>query len=104
MTELNKNSYAVYIIHVIVIGLIALIFLHIPLPPIVKFLLVAILSFILSNLMVSIFRTPFQYILSQQIVKVAIPVAALLLSTLVYSQVISKEEELRHTKLLESQS
>lgn len=52
MDHLNKNSYAVYIIHVIVLGVIALAMLPIPIPPLVKYLLLTVLTFGASNLLV----------------------------------------------------
>lgn len=54
MDLLNRNSYAVYIIHVIVLGLLALLIMPVALPAFVKFLLLAVLTFIVSNLLVSI--------------------------------------------------
>ncbi len=56
MTELNKNSYFVYIIHVIVMGVIALTMLNTAIPSLVKFLLLTISTFVVSNLIVSCYR------------------------------------------------
>ena len=50
--EMNRNSYYVYIIHVIVIGIFALGLLHIELPAFVKFIVLIILSFIGSHAIV----------------------------------------------------
>lgn len=55
MEALNRNSYAVYIIHVIVLGLLALLMVPVALPAFVKFLLLAVLTFVASNLLVSIY-------------------------------------------------
>jgi len=55
-TELNKNSYYVYIIHMIVIGLIALILVPMVIPTILKYFILIIFTFIVSNLLVSITR------------------------------------------------
>ncbi|MBT3299125.1 MAG: acyltransferase [Candidatus Marinimicrobia bacterium] len=52
MTEMNRNSYYVYIIHVIVIGIFALGLLHVTLPVFVKFIILSILSFIGSHAIV----------------------------------------------------
>ena len=52
MSLLNKNSYSVYIIHVIVLGLIALALLNIPIPAFAKYLILAILTFVASNILV----------------------------------------------------
>jgi peptidoglycan/LPS O-acetylase OafA/YrhL len=52
MNLLNKNSYSVYIIHVIVLGVIALLFQNISLPAFAKYLILTVLTFIVSNLLI----------------------------------------------------
>jgi fucose 4-O-acetylase-like acetyltransferase len=54
--ELSSNSYYVYIIHVIVLGAIALALLNTPLPALVKYLTLAVSTFVASNLTVSLSR------------------------------------------------
>jgi len=54
--ELNKNSYFVYIVHVIVMGSIALTMLNTGIPSLVKFLLLTVSTFVASNLIVSCYR------------------------------------------------
>ena len=49
MRELNNNSYQVYIIHVIVMGSIALLLLKIQIPGILKYVILAMFTFIVSN-------------------------------------------------------
>lgn len=56
MTELNKNSYGVYIIHVIVMGSIASTLLDTAIPSFLKLLLLTISTFAISNLFVSCYR------------------------------------------------
>ena len=56
LKALNENSYNVYIIHVIVIGCLALIMLNTTIPSLLKYLTVAVSAWILSNLIVSFFR------------------------------------------------
>jgi peptidoglycan/LPS O-acetylase OafA/YrhL len=55
-SELNKNSYGVYIIHVIVIGVFGTLLLQFDLPALVKYLLLIVLSYTGSNLLVSLYR------------------------------------------------
>jgi fucose 4-O-acetylase-like acetyltransferase len=55
--ELNKNSYGVYIIHVIVIGIFGTLLLGLNLPAVVKYLLLFVLTFGVSNLVVSLYRS-----------------------------------------------
>jgi hypothetical protein len=55
-SELNKNSYPVYIIHVIVLGGIALLLLNLGLPGWLKYLVLAVSTILASNLIVSLYR------------------------------------------------
>ncbi|WP_455369797.1 acyltransferase family protein [[Eubacterium] cellulosolvens] len=54
--ELNKNSYYVYIIHVIVLAVIALIMLNVAIPSLLKYLVLTISTFVTSNLIISLVR------------------------------------------------
>ena len=54
--ELNKNSYGVYIIHVIVLGVIALLLLNLAMPSLLKYLTLAVTTYAASNLIVSLYR------------------------------------------------
>ncbi len=53
---LNENSYNVYIIHVIVIGCIALVMLNTTIPSLLKYLTLAVSTWVISNLIVSFYR------------------------------------------------
>lgn len=53
---LNKNSYHVYIIHTIVMGGLAFAMLNITLPSLLKFLLLTVLTFGVSNLIIYFYR------------------------------------------------
>ncbi|MBE9480139.1 MAG: acyltransferase family protein [Bacteroidetes bacterium] len=66
LVQLSKNSYYVYIIHVIVIGLIALILLNISIPAIVKYFILAIFTYIFSNFIVYGYRGIFHRIISMK--------------------------------------
>ena len=54
--ELNQNSYYVYIIHVIVLGSLALIMLNTAIPSLLKYLILTVSTIVASNLIVSLFR------------------------------------------------
>ena len=54
--ELNRNSYGVYIIHVIVIGAIALLLFNVTLPAMIKWLVLTASAYLASNLIVSLYR------------------------------------------------
>ena len=53
---LNRNSYGVYIIHVIIIGLFGTLLLGTQLPVLIKWVLLVVSSYVGSNLIVSIYR------------------------------------------------
>jgi fucose 4-O-acetylase-like acetyltransferase len=54
--ELNRNSFYVYLIHVIVIGVIALLLLNFDLPSLVKYVTLTVTAYAVSNLIVSLVR------------------------------------------------
>jgi fucose 4-O-acetylase-like acetyltransferase len=56
-SELNKNSYGVYIIHVIVIGIFGTLLLNLNLPAVVKYLILILSTYLVSNLIVSGYRS-----------------------------------------------
>ncbi len=56
LNELSKNSYSVYIIHVIVMGVIAVTLLDFQAPAFLKFVILSILTFVLSNMMIYSWR------------------------------------------------
>ncbi|MBE0711861.1 MAG: acyltransferase [Candidatus Aminicenantes bacterium] len=54
--ELNKNSYGVYILHVVVLGGIALPLLKTAIPSLLKYLILTVSTFAACNLIVSFYR------------------------------------------------
>jgi hypothetical protein len=54
--EVTQNSYSVYIIHVIVLGVIALVMLNMAIVSLLKFLILAFSTFLVSNLISSLYR------------------------------------------------
>ena len=85
-SELSKNSYAVYVIHMVVIGVFALMLLKVSMPGIVKFFILTILTFVVSNILVSAYRAIFQKSLSNSMLTKAILPAAILLTIVIYAQ------------------
>jgi len=61
--ELNRNSYGVYIIHVIMVGIFGTLLLNTNLPALVKYPLLIILTYGVSNLVVSGYRLLVQIII-----------------------------------------
>lgn len=62
--ELNRNSYCVYIIHVIVMGVLALIMLHTEISSLLKYLVLTVSTFVIGNLSIYFFRQPIQSVIS----------------------------------------
>jgi len=85
MKELNKNSYAVYIIHLIVIGAVAIVLLNASIPAFVKFLIVTLATFIISNLLIFGYRQLFQKLLSAKLFSYAVPALAAILIFAIYT-------------------
>jgi peptidoglycan/LPS O-acetylase OafA/YrhL len=56
-SELSRNSYGVYIIHVIVIGIFGTLLLNLNLPAVVKYLILIVSTYVGSNLIVSGYRS-----------------------------------------------
>ncbi|HEY5669176.1 MAG TPA: acyltransferase [Anaerolineales bacterium] len=55
-SELNRNSYSVYIIHVIVIGIFGTLLLNLNLPALVKYPVLIVLTYLGSNWLISSYR------------------------------------------------
>lgn len=54
--ELNRNSYGVYMIHVIVLGVIGLWMVPFGIPSLLKHLLLIVATYVVSNVLVSLYR------------------------------------------------
>lgn len=93
--ELNTNSYAVYIIHLPVIGVFALLLMHISLPAMIKFLLVAVLAFLGSNLLASAYRWIFKKVFSKKVFRLAILVVAVFMTIAIYIKQYTVENNVR---------
>lgn len=64
--ELNRNSYGVYIIHVIVIGIFGTMLLNLNLPALVKYLILIVSTYTGGNLIVSGYRSLVQAVESSR--------------------------------------
>lgn len=91
MTQLNKNSYQVYIIHVVVLGAIALPMMHLNIPAFVKFIVLTIVTFAVSNMLVYLYRRLFQKTNAMLKATVIITIAALL-SITVYAKQANQQQ------------
>ncbi|WP_299584281.1 acyltransferase family protein [uncultured Sunxiuqinia sp.] len=89
LQQLNRASYAVYIIHMIVLGLLATALLPLGIPAFLKFLLLTILTFSISNLLV------YAYQLSKQKRLTSTSVATALVVVLMLGAAFKGPEKLR---------
>lgn len=78
LRELNKNSYQVYIIHIIVMGVIALLLIYVPIPAFAKFIVLTLLTFTVSNVIVFAYKSIFQKTISIKMATTVMVLAALL--------------------------
>jgi fucose 4-O-acetylase-like acetyltransferase len=65
-SELNRNSYGVYIIHVIAIGVFGTLLLNLNVPALVKYPALIVSTYLGSNLVVSVYRSLVQTIKSSR--------------------------------------
>jgi hypothetical protein len=72
MNQLNKSSYSVYIIHVIIMGIIAMILVNMNIPAIIKYLILAILTFVVSNLLIYVYQEIFQKSIPLKVASIAL--------------------------------
>ncbi len=91
MAHLNRNSYQVYIIHVVVLGVIATLMLNWDIPVFIKFIVLTLLTFIVSNVLVYLYNQLFQKTHSMKKVSAVMAIAALLTIT-VYAKQANKEQ------------
>jgi len=60
LSELGRNSYSVYIIHTVVLGVIALTLIDLSISSMLKFLILSILTFVVSNMVIYTWRMTLQ--------------------------------------------
>lgn len=60
LSELSRNSYSVYIVHTIVLGVIALTLVGLHIPTMVRFIVLSILTFTLSNMIIYSYKKTIQ--------------------------------------------
>jgi fucose 4-O-acetylase-like acetyltransferase len=98
MNELNKNSYSVYIIHVVVMGVFALILMKISLPTYLKYFILTILTFVVSNSIIYTYRRVFKKRVSKFTVATIIA-AAVLLTISVYANQAKSTSKIESTRI-----
>ncbi len=110
LSELNKNSYAVYIIHLLVIGFIALVLVKFSIPVLLNYFVLIVLTFVISNYLVYGYRMVFKNRLSNKTVRITIPIAAMLLTVFIYvkaensDKLIKQANEFNTEKIIPNKS
>ena len=103
MNELNKNSYFVYIIHVIVMGIFALILMKISLPAYLKFFILTLLTFTISNCIIFAYRRVFQKFTSTKMAA-TIVIAAVLLTLTVYANQAKSTKKIQQSNVSQTET
>ena len=101
LEELNKSSYSVYIIHVIVMGLIAVGLLYAPVPALVKYAVLTILTYAVSNLLVIVYHRVFQPNVALKLATVAVLVGGLFAFIVLGSEKPATAETVQPAKQVE---
>jgi len=101
LDQMNKNSYQVYIIHMIVLGVLALVMVKMAIPAFIKYLILTILTFTVSNIIVYAYRSIFQKSVSMTLA-VAVTIAAALLTITVYTKQTSSANKIEDISVLQS--
>ena len=83
LDQLNKNSYQVYIIHVVVLGVIALPMMNWTIPAFTKFMVLTVATFTVSNILVYVYKQILQKTNANQKVTAIMAIAILLAITVV---------------------
>lgn len=92
LSELSRNSYSVYIIHLIVLGVIALTLLGTGLPAFIKFILLSLLTFVIANMLIYSWRMTIQKQINMKTISTAI-LSVLILIAAFSSQPVSAENK-----------
>jgi len=98
ISELSRNSYSVYIIHMVIMGIISLPLLYVSMPVVLKMSIVALLTFIVSNLAVSGFRATLGRFTTNPAYSYAAVLLCLAISAMVYAGVGQSNQDLPQEK------
>ena len=93
LSELNKNSYSVYIIHMIVLGVVALAMIHLPVHGGIKYVLLSGFTFLLSNMIIYSWREVMQKNTSIKSVVTAMALVFVIVSACQNKEPKSKESQ-----------
>ena len=92
LSELGRNSYSVYIIHVIVLGVVGVTLLGVNIPAFLKFVLLSILTFVISNMLIYSWRMTIQKQINMKTISTAI-LSVLILVAAFSSQPVSAKSK-----------
>jgi hypothetical protein len=84
--EFSRNSYAVYILHMGVIGAVSIPLLSSGMPALIKMSLVSVLTFVICNILISTYRRLAGNTLSSPVIRYATVVVLLATGILAYAQ------------------
>ena len=94
--EFNKNSYSVYILHTIVLGVVAIALFRAPLPAFVKYLILSATTFLFTNMLVTSYRKITQKTVDNR------TIATLIFTTLVLGFAFAENSKNQKTQSIET--
>ncbi|NQU51469.1 MAG: acyltransferase family protein [Bacteroidetes bacterium] len=96
MSQINRSSYSVYIMHVVVMGVIAIVLLRLQVPSMLKFLILTITTFALSNMNIYSYQKTIQKTINLKTIATMV-IVFLILGTAFYSNPTSATNEINET-------
>jgi len=96
MSQINRSSYSVYIMHVVVMGVIAIVLLRLQVPSMLKFLILTITTFALSNMIIYSYQKTIQKTINLKTIATMV-IVFLILGTAFYSNPTSATNEINET-------
>ncbi len=94
LSQLNRSSYSVYIIHIIVMGVIALVLLKVQIPSMLKFIILSITTFTLSNMIIYTYQKTIQKTVNMKTIATTV-IVAVILGSAFYSNSTSATNEVK---------
>ena len=103
LNELSRNSYSVYIIHMIVLGVVALALLHLPVHGAIKYVLLSASTFLISNMIIYSWREAKQKTINAKTVITAMAVIFIIGTAFQSSETVSQTSKEQITPVNQQQ-
>ena len=104
LTQLNRSSYSVYIIHIIVMGVIALVLLKVQIPAMLKFLILSITTFTISNMLIYSYQKTIQKTVNMKTIATTLIVALITITAFTGNSGNASKSKNQKTETVNSQA